>query len=157
MQTLREIAGKALVEKVVLDGREELQLGGDLHKVIIWWLEAAGLAEHRVLDGAAVAMDLEAGRIELGREMNRADDSPSHMATVEAVTTILAACGIIVPDASGTGRLCVEWDSWPWLEDKDGETVFDLYDDGGLQDEGQHYTITVTRKSISHPQVTERE
>jgi len=107
MQTLRELANRALVERVVLGGREELQIGPDFHQTIIWWLEAEGIADLNIIEGAAVALDLKAGVRALFRENEHAafDDisGTEQMQYYGHLKAILAACmpGIIVPDEVG--------------------------------------------------------
>jgi len=100
-----------------------------------------------------VALDVEAGAKRLRSLMQSLfkgyavlEDGGLATPEIEAMRAILRACKVVVPDATGTGLLRVEWDSWPWLENESGETVFDLNDDGRLTDDGATYTITITRK-----------
>ena len=60
------------------------------------WLSASPLANLRIIDGAAVAVDLEAGVDKFKQQWLGYSDG--QCTAEEALTAILTACGIIVPD-----------------------------------------------------------
>ena len=84
-----------------------------------------------------VAVDVEAGVDEMSRY------APSHWNLTETVKSILTACGTIVPDEVVEGEAQgIPYEGWYLRVGSD----CGLEGIGDWCEEGQHYTITITRK-----------
>lgn len=137
MQTLREV----LMDSVPL--RLGCREGAAMHD--FWnWLADSPIGDLTIIDGAAVAMDVEAGAKALeachSKPMNRG-------ITRGIVSAILAACNIVVPDE--VVELTV-----------DDKARCELMTDGRLATVARlnpGESVFVTRKSILHPPVKEGE